>query len=67
MHIKTKMGAVVFEHDDLYRGEVTITRGDVTVSVSMEALRRIVAESVRVDLADHIAKMKPEQLLRRIT
>lgn len=66
MQTTTKAGAVTFAHDDLFRGDVTIARGEAQVVVPMEALRKLVAESVRVELAEHIAKMKPEQLLRRI-
>lgn len=66
MMTTTKVGAVVFTHDDQFKGEVEIVRGDVRIAVPVEALRRLVAESVRFELADHVAKMKPEQLLRRI-
>ena len=66
MQTTTKAGAVTFGHDDQFRGEVEIVRGESRVSVPMEALRKIVAESVRFELADHIAKMKPADLLRRI-
>lgn len=62
----TKVGHVVFTHDDQFKGEVEIVRGDARVSVPMEAIRRLAAESIRFDLADHVAKMKPEALLRRI-
>lgn len=66
MQTTTKVGHVVFTHDDLFRGEVEIVRGDVRISVPMEALKKLVAEAVRVDLLDHVVKMKPENLLRRI-
>lgn len=66
MQTTTKVGHVVFAHDDQYKGEVEITRGETKIVVPMEALRRLVAESVRFELADHVQKMKPEQLLRRI-
>jgi hypothetical protein len=62
----TKIGALTFEHHDEFRGEVVITKGDVSLPVSIEAMRQFVAESVRFQLATHIAKMKPEDLLRRI-
>jgi hypothetical protein len=62
----TKVGAVIFTHDDQFKGEVEIVRGDARISVSVAALRQLVAESVRFELADHVSKMKPEQLLRRI-
>jgi len=64
--MQTKIGHVTFEHSLEYRGEVEIKKGEVTISVSMESLRKIVAESVRYDLADHVSKMKPADLLRRI-
>jgi len=66
MQTTLKAGHVTFEHDDAFKGEVTISRGDQVMSVPIEALRKLVAESVRYELADHIAKMKPEALLRRI-
>jgi hypothetical protein len=66
MHTVTKVGHVTFTHDDQFKGEVTIERGDARIAIPMEALRKLVAESVRFELADHIAKMKPDQLLRRI-
>jgi hypothetical protein len=62
----TKVGAVTFTHDDQFKGEVEIARGETRITVPIEALRRVVAESVRFELADHVSKMKPEQLLRRI-
>jgi hypothetical protein len=66
MQVTRKVGAVTFEHHDEFKGEVTIRRGDASVSVPVEALRLLVAESVRFELAAHIAKMKPADLLRRI-
>jgi hypothetical protein len=67
MMIARKVGPhVTFQHDDEFKGEVTIEKGGVELSVSMEVLRLFVAESVRHDLASHIAKMKPADLLRRI-
>lgn len=66
MQTTTKSGAVTFTHDDFFRGDVTIARGEAQVVVPVEALRKLVAESVRIELTEHIAKMKPEQLLRRI-
>ncbi len=61
MIISRKVGHATFHHDDEFKGEVTID-----VSVSMESLRGLVAESIRYELANHIAKMKPADLLRRI-
>ena len=49
-----------------FRGDVKITRGNANVTVTVESLRNIVAESVRHELAVHISKMKPADLLRRI-
>ncbi len=66
MLMQTKHGYVLFEHDDTFRGEVRIIKGDVSLKVSMDALRALVAESVRHDLAAHVAQMKPADLLRRI-
>lgn len=62
----TKVGPYTFEHNDEFRGDIVIRKGDATLTVPMEALRRIVAESVRYELATHVMGMKPEQLLRRI-
>lgn len=66
MLISRKVGHVTFHHDDEFKGEVTIEKGDTRLSVSMEAMRALVAESVRYELANHVAKMKPADLLRRI-
>ncbi|MCU4119310.1 hypothetical protein [Variovorax sp. N23] len=66
MIISRKVGHATFHHDDEFKGEVTIEKGDLRVSVSMESLRGLVAESIRHELANHIAKMKPADLLRRI-
>ncbi|KAF1003332.1 MAG: hypothetical protein GAK28_04771 [Luteibacter sp.] len=66
MMISRKIGHVTFHHDDEFKGEVIIEKGDVRLSVSMDAMRAIVAEGVRFDLASHVAKMKPADLLRRI-
>lgn len=61
-----KIGHATFHHDDEFKGEVTIEKGEVRLSVPMESLRALVAESVRHELAVHVAKMKPADLLRRI-
>jgi hypothetical protein len=66
MQTVTKVGHIAFHHSDDFKGDVEITRGDQKLQVPMEALRRLVAESVRHELADHVSKMKPEALLRRI-
>jgi hypothetical protein len=66
MNIIRKVGHTTFEHSDEFKGAVVITKGDASVSVSMEDLRTMVAESVRFELANHVAKMKPADLLRRI-
>jgi hypothetical protein len=66
MLTQTRHAHVVFEHDDAFRGEVRIVRGDTCVTVSVESLRAFVAESVRYELAAHIARMKPADLLRRL-
>ena len=64
--LTSRAGPVTFEHSDDYRGDVKITRGDVTVIVTVDSIRNIVAESVRHELSVHISKMKPADLLRRI-
>ena len=64
--MKTKIGHVAFEHNEEFRGEVEISKGDSAITVPVEALRNFVAESVRHELADHVQKMKPSALLRRI-
>ena len=61
-----KIGHVTFDHSPEFRGEVTITKGEVSVTVAIVDLRAFVAESVRFDLADHVQRMKPADLLRRI-
>jgi hypothetical protein len=66
MQTTTKAGHVTFTHDDQFKGEVTIERSGQAIAVPMDALRKIVAESVRFELADHVQKMKPDALLRRI-
>ncbi|MEX3690811.1 hypothetical protein AB3X91_11800 [Paraburkholderia sp. BR14263] len=66
MLTQTKHGHVVFEHDDEFRGEVRIIKGDVTVKVSMDALRALVAESVRHDMTARVLKMKAADLLRGV-
>jgi len=66
MQTTTKAGHVNFQHDDAFKGEVIIVRGDQSMSVPIDALRLLVAEAVRYDLAVHVRSMKPEQLLRRI-
>lgn len=66
MQTTTKVGHVTFTHSDEFKGEVEISRGDQRLTVPMEALRKLVAESIRFELADHVAKMKPDALLRRI-
>ena len=66
MQTQTKVGHVTFAHSDEYRGEVEISKAGVTMVVSFEALRTLIAESVRHELAAHVQKMKPEALLRRI-
>lgn len=64
--VTRKTRAVTFEHREDFSGDVKIKKGDVEVSVAMEDLRVLVAESVRYELAAHIQKMKPADLLRRI-
>ena len=64
--VTRKTKAASFEHRDDFTGEVKIRKGDAEVSVSMDDLRVLVAESVRYELAAHIQKMKPADLLRRI-
>lgn len=66
MQTTMKVGHVTFAHSDEFKGEVEITRGDGKVIVPMDALRTLVAESIRFQLADHVARMKPAELLRRI-
>jgi len=61
-----KINHTTFEYHPEFKGEVQITKGDQSLKISMEELRAFVAESVRYELADHIQKMKPVDLLRRI-
>ena len=62
----TKVGHVTFTHDDMFKGDIEIAKGNVRLTIPMEAIRKLAAESVRQELLDHVTKMKPEQLLRRI-
>ena len=66
MQTTTKIGHVTFVHDDEFKGDVEIRRGDVKASVPVAALRDFVAESVRFELTERVAKMKPSDLLRKI-
>jgi hypothetical protein len=66
MQVTNKVGHVVFVHDDQFKGDVEIRRGEASLTVPIEALRTLVAESVRHQLAEHVQKMKPTDLLRRI-
>lgn len=67
MQISTKYGHVTFEHSDQYTGEVEIKKGNIAITVPMEALCKLVAEKTRHELLEHVQKMKPETLLRRLT
>jgi len=62
----TKAGHVTFVHSDEFKGEVEIQRGADKISVPMEALRKLVAESVRHELLMIIPTMKPDSLLKRL-
>lgn len=64
--VTRKVGPVTFEHREDFSGDVKIRKGDAEVVVSLDSLRAVVAESVRYELAAHVAKMKPADLLRRI-
>jgi hypothetical protein len=66
MQVTRKIGHVTFEHDDEFKGDVTMRRGEQSLKVPMEALRTLVAESVRVELAAQVQRMKPTDLLRRM-
>lgn len=66
MQITRKVGPITFEHHDEFKGDVVIAKGGSSVTVPMEALRGLVAESVRFELAAHVQRMKPAELLRRI-
>jgi hypothetical protein len=61
-----KRGPVAIEHDEEFKKDVTITRGEISIAVPMELLRVLVAESIRRDLAAQVAAMKPVDLLRRL-
>jgi hypothetical protein len=66
MQMQTRIGGVAFTHDDEYRRDVEISKGDVMIKVPMEALRQLVAESIRHETLASIAKAKPETFLKRI-
>jgi hypothetical protein len=65
MLMQTRHGHVLFEHDAEFKGEGRITKGEVSVTVAMDALRALVAESLRHKLIAHIDRMKTAELLRR--
>lgn len=64
MNVIIKRDGVQFAHGDDFRGDVKITRGDQTLTVPIETLRKFVAESVRYDMLVRVAALKPETLLR---
>jgi hypothetical protein len=66
MQVTRKVNHVTFEHDDEFKGDVVITRGAGQVTVPMEALRVLIAESVRRERIAAIEKMRPADLLRGI-
>ncbi len=61
-----KMKNITFTHQQDFRGEVEIAKGGQIMKVPVDDLKNFVAEAVRFDLANHIQKMKPADLLRRI-
>ena len=62
--MQTKIGSVVFDHNDSFTAEVTISRGDQTVRVAFSALEQIVGESVRHKLIESIQKTPVGSLLQ---
>ena len=65
--MQTKIGHLIFDHSEEFRGNVEIKKGDISLTIPMDALRAFVAESVRCDLLGQVQKMKPADLLRRIS
>lgn len=59
----TKVGAVTFTHNLNYSGEVEIERGGMSVTVPIEALQKIVAEKVRVQMIAGLEQLKPHEIL----
>jgi hypothetical protein len=39
MRVTRKVGHVTFEHDDEFKGEVTISRGDQTLAVPVQRMK----------------------------
>lgn len=56
----------IFEHNDDFTGEVSITKGTASVILPMAILIEFVAESVRIDAIDEIRKAKPASLIKRL-
>lgn len=66
MQTTLKHGHVTFVCDDEFKGDVFIARATgESLTVPMEALRRIVAESLRAEIIRAASVAKPEALLRR--
>lgn len=63
---QTKVGNVVFEHNQDFTAEVDIRRGDQQIKIPFAALRAIVAESVRQDLTSQIERMPTDKLLKKL-
>lgn len=66
MQVKRKIGAAFFAYDDGFGGDVEITKGDVTMRLTVLSLQQFVAESIRSNEMDRVRRMKPEELLRRL-
>lgn len=59
----TKAGAVTFTHGPEFNGEIEIERGGMTVKVPFEALQKVVAEKVRLQMVVSIEALKPHEIL----
>jgi hypothetical protein len=63
--VTRKIGHLAFEHQDEFKGDVKITKGDVSMTVPMDAIRQLAALSEQHRFIEDIRGMKPEELLRR--
>lgn len=55
-----KVGAVEMEYREGFKGEVTVVRGEKSVTVPIEAIERLIAEKDRHDLIEGLQTAKPD-------
>ena len=61
-----KIGNVVIEHSISFTGEVSITKGDASITLPIDALVRLVAEKVRAERIAALEKAKPHDLINKL-